>query len=220
MNKNIIIPLLIIIIVFGAYTLFVNDDVSVPATVETATSTVNETVTPVRTETPEETVGIIKDYVGMTVAEASSVAIANDTMFRVVEIDGEPQMVTEDFRVGRINAVVVDGVVITYSIEGENVTGESQAEKTDGHNNPYFAENGMQGEMPTVQNPPEDTDPNEHDEIIGMSTVAAKEYAQTNEVDFRIGRVDGEAMALDGDFKPGRITADVEKDVVVRYTIE
>jgi hypothetical protein len=78
----------------------------------------------------------------------------------------------------------------------------------------------MHGDMMTVQNPPEDTDPNNHDEIIGMTTTAAKGYARTNEVDFRIGKVDGEAMMVTSDFKPGRITAEIEKDIVVGYSVE
>jgi hypothetical protein len=228
MNKNIIILLLIIVITFGVYVLFTAEDVSAPVATETATSTVNETVnetqtgapTPTPTPIPVETVTVISDYVGMTVAEARSFATANNTMFRVVTLDGEPQMVTEDYRIGRINAVVVADVVISYKIEGSSVADESPAEKVDGHNNPYFTENEMPGEMPTEQNPPEDTDPNNHDEIIGMTTTAAKGYANTNDIDFRIGSVDGEATMVTSDFRPGRITAAIEKDVVVEYSVE
>jgi hypothetical protein len=215
MNKNIIVLLLIVVIAFGAYVLFATDDGSAPVTPETATSTTTQT----DAETPAQTVPVISDYTGMTVAEAESVAAKNNTTFRVVEIDGEPQMVTEDYRIGRINAVVADGVVISYSIEGENVAEKPPVEKTEGQTNPYFIDNDMAGEMP-VQNPPEDTDPNNHDEIIGMTTPAAKGYARTNEVDFRIGKVDGEAMMVTSDFKPGRITAEIEKDVVVGYSVE
>jgi hypothetical protein len=215
MNKNIIVPLLIVVIAFGAYVLFATDDGSAPVTPETATSTTTRT----DTETPAQTVPVISDYAGMTVAEAKSVAAKNNTTFRVVEIDGEPQMVTKDYRIGRINAVVTAGVVISYSIEGENVAEKPPVEKTEGQTNPYFIDNDMAGEMP-VQNPPEDTDPNNHDEIIGMTTPAAKGYARTNEVDFRIGKVDGEAMMVTSDFKPGRITAEIEKDIVVGYSVE
>jgi len=215
MNKNIIVLLLIVVIALGAYVLFATDDGSVSMTPETATSTTTRT----ETETPAQTGTVISDYAGMTVAEAKSAAAKNNTTFRVVEIDGEPQMVTEDYRIGRINAVVADGVVISYSIEGENVAEKPPVEKTEGQTNPYFVSNDMAGEMP-VQKPPEDTDPNNHDEIIGMTTPAAKGYARTNEVDFRIGKVDGEAMMVTSDFKPGRITAEIEKDIVVGYSVE
>jgi hypothetical protein len=40
-------------------------------------------------------------------------------MFRVVNIDGEPQIVTMDYRIGRINASTVDGIVTEFSIEGK-----------------------------------------------------------------------------------------------------
>jgi hypothetical protein len=129
-------------------------------------------------------------------------------------------MVTEDYRIGRINAVVAAGVVISYSIEGGNVSQKPVVEKTDDHTNPYFTDNDMHGDMMTEQNPPEDTDPNNHDEIIGLTTTAATEYANTNEVDFRIGKADGEAMMVTSDFKPGRITAEIEKDIVVGYSVE
>lgn len=53
-----------------------------------------------------------------------------------------------------------------------------------------------------------------------MTTTAAKGYTRTNEVDFRIGKVDGEAMMVISDFKSRRITAEIEKDVVIGYSVE
>jgi hypothetical protein len=209
MNKNIAV-LLIVVVALGGFFFFMNNEVAAPTPILTPE--------PAPAETDTATEG--SDYVGMTVVEAESAAGANSTILRVVKIDGEPQMVTEDYRIGRINAVVADGVVISYSIEGENVAEKPVVEKTDGHTNPYFTDNDMHGDMMTVQNPPEDTNPNNHDEIIGMTTTSAKEYANTNEVDYRIGKVDGEAQMVTSDFRPGRITASIEKGVVVGYTVE
>lgn len=58
-----------------------------------------------------------QDYIGLTVADAEHLAITNDVLFRVVAIDSIPQEVTDDLREGRINAVVEDGKVISYTVE-------------------------------------------------------------------------------------------------------
>lgn len=60
------------------------------------------------------------NYIGMTVEEAEEAAEENDVRFRVVEIDGETQATTKDFRIGRINAVVESDVVIAYTVESED----------------------------------------------------------------------------------------------------
>jgi len=60
----------------------------------------------------------------------------------------------------------------------------------------------------------------EHSEIIGMTTSEAEAYAATKEVDFRVGTIDGEAMPVTLDFRPGRITAEIMDGVVVDYTVE
>ena len=59
---------------------------------------------------------------GLSEAEAAAAAAAADVPFRAVERDGEPQMVTEDWRPGRINAVITAGVVMSYDIEGTEIT--------------------------------------------------------------------------------------------------
>ena len=70
-------------------------------------------------------------FIGMTVSEAEVFATETDTLFRVVKIDGEPQPTTKDFRPGRINATVENGVVVDYTVEGEEpeepTTGEHDA---------------------------------------------------------------------------------------------
>ncbi len=57
------------------------------------------------------------DYIGLTTAEAREQAEVNGVMFRLVEIDGEPQAVTMDLQAGRINATVENDIVVKYHIE-------------------------------------------------------------------------------------------------------
>lgn len=59
-----------------------------------------------------------QDYVGMSVPNAQAKATAANVPFRLVEIDGEPQAVTADYRPGRINAKVEKGVITEYTVEG------------------------------------------------------------------------------------------------------
>lgn len=58
-------------------------------------------------------------YIGMTEQEAQKIADAIGSPFRVVERDGQPLPVTMDYRIGRINAVIQSGIVVSYTIEGE-----------------------------------------------------------------------------------------------------
>jgi diacylglycerol kinase family enzyme len=59
------------------------------------------------------------DYISLTVAAAQDLAEKNNVPFRVVTIDGEPQMATMDFVIGRINASTQDGMVVSYQVEGQ-----------------------------------------------------------------------------------------------------
>jgi len=56
--------------------------------------------------------------IGMSEEEAQFFAATNNTTFRVVERDGEFLPVTLDYRVGRINGVINEGVVTGYELEG------------------------------------------------------------------------------------------------------
>lgn len=123
--------------------------------------------------------------IGMTIDEAEFYANANNIMFRVVEIDGEQQLVTEDYRPGRINASVENDVVVSYEIEGNESTQEDM-----------------------------------HDDIIGMTRAEAEAYAEAKGVMFRVGRIDDEYLPLTMDLRPGRITAEIEDDVIVDYSVE
>lgn len=69
-------------------------------------------------EVSEEVV-LTGDYVGMSVTQAQARTKADNTPFRIVMADGEAFAVTMDFRPGRINATVENGVVVSYTIEGE-----------------------------------------------------------------------------------------------------
>jgi len=131
-------------------------------------------------------------YRGLSVTQAEETAAARGEMFRVVEIDGEPQPTTRDFQEGRINATVEGGVVTSYTVESNDPVLEADTE----------------------------TEANTNDEIIGMTTTEAEAYAEAQGVDFRTGTIDGEPLPVTLDLQPGRITAEIENGVVVGYTVE
>ena len=142
--------------------------------------------------TPEPEVEVVKSYIGMNTIEAAAYADSKDVLFRVVEIDGETQPTTRDYREGRINATVEDDLVVSYTVEGL--------------------------ETQPVEGP--ETDEELHASIIGMTIAEAQSYANTNSVDFRVGTIDGESQMLTMDYRIGRITASTEDGVVVSYTVE
>lgn len=80
---------------------------------------------------------------------------------------------------------------------------------------PIVTESGNQ-----VSTTPHESDPVATDSIIGMTTAQAVAYTNTNTIDFRVGTIDGEALALDMDYRVGRITAETINDIVVSYTVE
>jgi outer membrane murein-binding lipoprotein Lpp len=53
---------------------------------------------------------------GMTEQEAKSATEAAGYTFRVVEIDGQPQAVTMDYRIDRVNATINDGRVASVTV--------------------------------------------------------------------------------------------------------
>jgi membrane-bound inhibitor of C-type lysozyme len=59
------------------------------------------------------------DYIGMTVPQAQAKAKAEGVPFRITMADGEAFAVTMDYRIGRINAEVENGVVVSYTVEGQ-----------------------------------------------------------------------------------------------------
>ena len=57
-------------------------------------------------------------YLGLTLEQARIAARERNRRFRVVKIDGMDLAVTYDFVPGRINAEVVDQVVVAFTVEG------------------------------------------------------------------------------------------------------
>jgi hypothetical protein len=165
-NKNILIVLIILTLVFGAYLFLTKEDgteVKVDAT----------------------------DYVGMSPTTGENKAEADGVLFRVVEIDGNSQPITKDLRPGRINATVENDVVVSYTVEAKT---------------------------PPAQEPA--TQETNNDKIIGMTNTEAVEYTKANNIMFRVGAIDGEFLPVTMDYRPGRITAELENDIVIKYTVE
>jgi hypothetical protein len=141
---------------------------------------------------PEYVAAQTGDYRGVILVDAEAIALDRGEMFRVVEIDGEPQPTTRDFQEGRINATVEGGVVTEYFVESMN----SSPEKS------------------------EPTSVSVNDMILGMTVAEAEMYTKANGVIFRTGTIDGVGMAVTMDFRPGRITAEIKDGLVVGYSAE
>ena len=86
-------------------------------------------------------------------------------------------------------------------------------------NTDYVDLSTIESENPIIQEP-QVTEPGTHDVIIGLTTGEAEAYAETTGVAFRIGMIDGESLPVTMDYRIGRITAEVEKDVVTGYSVE
>ncbi|PID70653.1 hypothetical protein CSB37_01035 [bacterium DOLZORAL124_38_8] len=70
-------------------------------------------------------------FFGLPEKRAVALAKQNKVDFRVVERDGNPLPTTRDYRPGRINAVVKDGKIVSFTVEGrssDNKSGASAAE--------------------------------------------------------------------------------------------
>lgn len=219
MIKNSIIIIIALVVAVVGYFLFMNQDVSAPSTDQKSgveyysdgkqivycdeAGNSYDTVAGAKaaglTETqydatycPEYVSTVTGDYAGMSTADAEAKAQAAGVMFRVVIADGQPQPITQDFRKGRISATVEKGFVTKYSVETNKTADGENAGPVSGTS----------------------------DAIIGMTTAEAETYAKAKGVDFRTGTIDGVAMAVTLDFRPGRITAETKNDVVIGYTVE
>lgn len=205
--KQTLIGVLLLLILGGlAYWALMQNDANEPAPQLT-----DETEAPAQPapEDVAEVPAVPADYVGLSEAEAEALAAANEVPFRVVERDGEMLSVTKDYRPGRINAVVSDEVVVSYTVEGsgEPMELDKGGEQGDPNANKY-----------DFGDPPAAVDA--HDAIIGMSQAEAEAYAAEVGVPFRIGSVDGQARPVTMDYRPGRITASTVAGVVTEYTVE
>lgn len=228
-NSQIWIALLAVMLLVG---LVFYTEVSAPSNNDentTVTTPVPDTTTPAPTpddtdptpdpDTTNPAPDTPSDYIGLTEAEAEALAAANDVMFRVVERDGEMLPTTRDYRPGRINATVDDGMVTRYLVEGELEPVEAT---TPSDSNKQGDPDANKYDFGDPVTPPEETEEaaGEHDAIIGMSEDDAETYAEANDVTFRVGFRDGEPLALTMDYRPGRITAQIEDGVVTGYTVE
>ena len=241
MNKT-ILAILVIIIAVGVYILFLSDDTQTQEQLNDTESQIvycdadgNRYTTEAQataaglteaqygaTFCPEYVAAQTGDYTGVPIKQATEIAEARGEMFRVVEIDGEIQPATRDFQQGRINASVSDGVVTSYTVEGSESVSDSQpAEGTAGsQTNPMFQDSTLEGDIIEPESSSDTAAGNEHDAIIGTSVAEAEAYAEANDVDFRTGTIDGQPMPVTLDYRPGRITAEIENNVVVGYTVE
>ena len=61
------------------------------------------------------------NYIGLSLEQGQRLAVKNGTILRAISIDGEPQMTTKYYRIGRINAIIIDWIVSEVSIEGEGL---------------------------------------------------------------------------------------------------
>ena len=57
-------------------------------------------------------------------------------------------------------------------------------------------------------------------DFVGLSVTDAENLANQNNIPFRIVEQDGEYYAVTADYRPGRINAVVNDDVVTEYTVE
>jgi len=71
-----------------------------------------------------------QDYIGLKVEDAQKMAAEKNTAFRVVMKDGQTMPTTRDYRPGRINATVEKETVVSYTVEGEEVTADTYDENS------------------------------------------------------------------------------------------
>ena len=102
------------------------------------------------------------------------------------------------------------------------VLANDPVQPVDGNNAPATGNEATDGRIETGGTIPPSDEPasGSHDTIIGMTVAEATAYAEASGVPFRPVKVDGEALAVTMDFRPGRINAEIENDVVVGYTVE
>lgn len=138
------------------------------------------------------------DYIGMTTVEAEAKAESEGVIFRVVEKDGQSLPAARDSREGRINASVESGIVTEYSMESRNSIVEETKELE----------------------PTEETLELKNAVVMGVTLEEAQAYAEDNNVDFRIGSLDGDMRLVTMDHRPGRITVEIENNIVIGYSVE
>lgn len=211
--KQAIIVLLVAVVIAGVTYWFYTQD------------NMENSISDTPSATEQESVPAATDYVGLTEAEAEALATQNDVPFRVVERDGEMLPTTRDFREGRINAVVENGVVSSYTEELDSPPAAEPEEAGESDTSGDTNETDTSSDANDIDTPGNemsnvDLEDGAHDAIIGMTRAEAEAYADANNVPFRIGSVDGEARPVTMDYRPGRITASIKGGIVTSYTVE
>jgi hypothetical protein len=160
------------------------------------------------------------EYIGLTVEDAQALAKRNGVEFRISRMDDEYFMLTMDYRPGRITAEVEKGIVVDYIVEGASrpelppdrpVLWPPTLSPID------VTIVDVANEIETIQGP---RTPSWTGEYLGLTIEDAQALATRNGVEFRISRMDDEYFILLTDYRVGRITAEVEKGIVVDYTVE
>lgn len=133
-------------------------------------------------------------YIGLSLEQWQQLAIKNWITLRAVTIDGDPQPMTRDYRIGRLNATIVDGLITWYSIEWEKTQLEPKK----------IPENNQVSS----------------DLYIWLNLEDAKALAVENNTTLRASIIDWEPQMMTMDYVPGRINATIVDWVVSSYSIE
>jgi beta-phosphoglucomutase-like phosphatase (HAD superfamily) len=102
----------------------------------------------------------------------------------------------------------------------ENVQGMSRAERVAAIMEKVAALKERLKEKMNEDADEEQSETEEEVDYVGMTTSEAQAAAKENGVPFRIGMLDGDLQLVTLDYRPGRITAEVENDIVVNYSVE
>ncbi len=156
-----------------------------------------------------------QEYIGLPVEEAQTKAAEENRKFRVVELDGQPQPATKDYRPGRINATISDGVVTDVSIEGMD------SEKTDtSDDTTQIDPESPMGKFEAAQQEAIDTATELSESYIGLDLQAAEDKSVEDGLEFRVVSQDGESLPATADYRPGRLNATVDDGVITSVEVE
>lgn len=223
MNKHTILVLVVVLVAAGAYFILMSEDASAPITDKTTAAQDYADGTKVvycdeegnryDTEAAAKAAGLTEAQYGATYCPEYSAGM-NDEYRSVTTLDYVGLSTADAEQKAQLEGVMFrvveeDGKPLPTTRDFQEGRINATVEKG------FVTKYSVETNNPT---PEEKKDTN--DAIIGMTTVQAKAYAETKGVDFRTGTVDGVAMPVTLDFRPGRITADVKSNVVVSYTVE
>jgi hypothetical protein len=169
-------------------------------------------------ETEQDIIAIKERYLGLTVAEALAQAEASDTLFRVVEQDGQPLPATMDYRPGRINAIVINDILIDLTIEGINdtteetpITNKEVNTTTDHHTtNPS---DDMLRNIPPINEA-------DYDFLMGLTEAEALAQAEANNIPARVVARDDQLFPVTSDLQHGRANLTITDGIVTKVDVE